>query len=53
MRAKKEADVSKISSLFGGGGHVKAAGCTINKDISEAKEMILREVEKELEMIYG
>ncbi len=30
MRANGDVDVSKIASYFGGGGHKKAAGCTMN-----------------------
>lgn len=29
LRSKKKIDVSKIASYFGGGGHVRAAGCTM------------------------
>ena len=49
LRAKGEVDVRKIAEIFGGGGHVKAAGLKI-KDISidEAKNKILNEVENEL-----
>lgn len=35
LRAK-ETDVNAIASQFGGGGHVKAAGCTIQADIAGA-----------------
>ena len=30
LRAKGSADVQKIAASFGGGGHVKAAGCTLH-----------------------
>ncbi|MDE6056063.1 MAG: bifunctional oligoribonuclease/PAP phosphatase NrnA, partial [Lachnospiraceae bacterium] len=30
LRSCKYVDVSKIAAFFGGGGHVRAAGCTIN-----------------------
>lgn len=36
----------RIAQKFGGGGHVKAAGCTISVPIAKAKEMVLAEVEK-------
>ena len=29
MRSKEKVDVSKIASFFGGGGHIRAAGCTM------------------------
>lgn len=44
LRSKKDIDVSKIASVFGGGGHAKAAGCTINSKVSEAKEKIIEEI---------
>lgn len=33
MRSKKVIDVNKIAVKFGGGGHVRAAGCTVNGDV--------------------
>lgn len=44
MRAKKDIDVSKISLVFGGGGHAKAAGCTINSNVKEAITIITNEI---------
>ena len=41
-------DVCALAQKFGGGGHVKAAGCTISAPITEAKAMVLAEVEKML-----
>lgn len=34
-------DVNKIAMSFGGGGHVRAAGCTIYAGLAEAKEKVL------------
>lgn len=48
MRSKKDIDVSKIALVFGGGGHAKAAGCTINSNVAEAKEIIIKEILKYL-----
>ncbi|NLV88068.1 MAG: bifunctional oligoribonuclease/PAP phosphatase NrnA [Tissierellia bacterium] len=45
MRSKRYIDVAKICSNFGGGGHIRAAGCTINESIEEAKALILNEIE--------
>ena len=40
-------DVAKICAVFGGGGHKRAAGCTINaSDIEDAEQMILDEIAK-------
>lgn len=49
LRAKRKGDVAAIATKFGGGGHVKAAGCTINASITEAFNMVKAEIEKSLE----
>jgi phosphoesterase RecJ-like protein len=41
-------DVCALAQKFGGGGHVKAAGCTIAAPIARAKEMVFAEIEKML-----
>lgn len=47
LRGKKDVDVNKIASKFGGGGHARAAGCTIKAaSPNQAEKMILREVSK-------
>jgi phosphoesterase RecJ-like protein len=48
MRSKTEADVSKIATKFGGGGHKKAAGCTMHGTIEEVKSLITQAVKLEL-----
>ncbi|MDU2065774.1 MAG: bifunctional oligoribonuclease/PAP phosphatase NrnA [Sporomusaceae bacterium] len=48
MRSK-HVDVSKIALALGGGGHVRAAGCTFIGTISAAKEMIYKLAVRELE----
>ena len=49
MRSMGEADVSEICGAFGGGGHVKASGCSIEAEsIQAAVEKVLREVFKRL-----
>jgi phosphoesterase RecJ-like protein len=32
LRSNQIVDVSAIAQAFGGGGHVRASGCTVNKD---------------------
>ncbi|HHW56593.1 MAG TPA: bifunctional oligoribonuclease/PAP phosphatase NrnA [Clostridia bacterium] len=49
LRSKEKVDVNKIANIFGGGGHIKAAGCSIRGNIEEAKEKILQAIYKELE----
>jgi phosphoesterase RecJ-like protein len=46
MRSKEWADVAEISMKYKGGGHTKAAGCTIAKPIFEAMKMIETDVEE-------
>lgn len=41
LRAKRSADVSKIATRFGGGGHRLAAGCTLSCPLPEAADAIL------------
>lgn len=49
MRSNGEFDVSKVCAIFGGGGHTKAAGCSIEAgSIYDAEKMILSEVCKML-----
>lgn len=36
LRAKSDGDVQTIASQFGGGGHVKASGCTLRMTLQEA-----------------
>lgn len=40
LRAKTYGDVSAIAQSFGGGGHKKAAGCTLYTSLEEAKKLI-------------
>ena len=46
MRSTNNVNVSDICYLFGGGGHPRAAGCTIQGTIEQVKEKILKEVHK-------
>jgi len=48
FRAKGNVDVSKIAGVFHGGGHVKAAGCLLEKNVEESKKKVLEEVRKAL-----
>ncbi len=49
MRSNRVADVSKLCAVFGGGGHVRAGGCTLNAPtVEEAEAMLLKEIDAEL-----
>lgn len=46
LRAKYYANVADVASQFGGGGHIKAAGCTFEKDLDAAKNKLIPELIK-------
>lgn len=46
LRSKSKVDVCAIVQSFGGGGHIRAAGCTIKGTMEQAKEMLLKAIEK-------
>jgi bifunctional oligoribonuclease and PAP phosphatase NrnA len=41
LRSRNGIDVAEIARHFGGGGHVKAAGCTVQKPMAEAMAEVL------------
>ena len=48
LRSANSADVNKFASLFGGGGHKKAAGCRMDGDIEAARQTLVDAAEKYL-----
>lgn len=48
MRSGELVNVSEIAGCFGGGGHVRAAGCTIQGDPEEIIKKIAVHIEKQL-----
>ncbi|HWR43116.1 bifunctional oligoribonuclease/PAP phosphatase NrnA [Sporomusa sp.] len=44
----KTVDVSKIALAFGGGGHARAAGCTVTEPLNRAKRLIIEASKKQL-----
>lgn len=48
MRAKTYGNVAEICGRNGGGGHVKAAGCTMKMPMEEAYSIIKKEIEEAL-----
>lgn len=46
LRSKSYVDVSKIAQSFGGGGHIRAAGCTIYDSVENAKKKVMDAVLK-------
>ncbi|MGL4483900.1 MAG: DHH family phosphoesterase [Anaerovoracaceae bacterium] len=49
LRSKHYGDVSKIAAKYNGGGHKKAAGCTIELGIEATKKLMMKEIEEELQ----
>lgn len=44
LRSKNYVNASKVAMMFGGGGHIRAAGCTIQGTIEQAKNQIINRV---------
>lgn len=44
LRSNEYVNVSDVCMMFGGGGHIRAAGCSIHMPLEEAKEKIIYEV---------
>jgi len=53
FRAKGETDVNEIASYFGGGGHTKASGCTMEGTLADIEVKILPKVEELLRRKIG
>ena len=48
VRTSSLADAVAICAAFGGGGHPRAAGCTVDRGLAEARDLLLAEAEREL-----
>lgn len=48
MRSREKIDVSVIAAYFGGGGHVRAAGCTMQGTVYDVVNNITYHMEKQL-----
>lgn len=48
LRSGPEVDVNKVASYFGGGGHVRAAGCKVNGTPYDVITNIATEIQKQL-----
>jgi phosphoesterase RecJ-like protein len=49
VRTSARADAVAITTAFGGGGHARAAGCTVAAPLVDARDRVLAECERELE----
>jgi phosphoesterase RecJ-like protein len=48
-RSKTDFDVNRLARLFGGGGHVKAAGATLPGSLAEVRARVLAAASAQLE----
>ena len=48
LRSCKYVDVSKVAAFFGGGGHVRAAGCTMSGSVHDVVNNLSGHIEKQL-----
>ena len=46
LRSNGDLDVSRAAGTFGGGGHIKAAGCTISGRLTDVRGLLLNELAK-------
>lgn len=53
MRARRDVDVQAIASVWGGGGHKKAAGATLRMPLAAAVAAVEQEVQRALEAAGG
>ena len=49
LRSKSYVDVNKVASYFGGGGHVRAAGCTMPGTIYDVLNNLSGRIEMQME----
>ncbi|MBP2635862.1 MAG: nrnA [Firmicutes bacterium] len=49
----KSVDVSALALAFGGGGHARAAGCTITEPLSKAKALIIDAAKRQMAKTAG
>ncbi|WP_407307822.1 DHH family phosphoesterase [Desulfosporosinus sp. SB140] len=50
LRSNLWLNVNEIAVQFGGGGHKRAAGCTLKVSLAEAKQRVIRAIEEGLEI---
>ena len=48
MRSKSYIDVQKVAQFFGGGGHMRAAGCTMQGSMHDVVNNLTREIAKQM-----
>lgn len=51
MRSNDQVDVSRVAAFFGGGGHVRAAGCTITGNMHDVVNNLSSQIRLQLEIV--
>lgn len=51
LRSKSKVDVRSIAEKFGGGGHIRAAGCTIEGNYDKVKITLINEIKKHMDVV--
>ena len=51
FRSRERVDVSRICRSFGGGGHIRAAGCNLSGTIESVRNTVLKAVEDQLRQV--
>lgn len=49
LRSNEVVNVSEVCAMFGGGGHIRAAGCTLHFPLEQTKEKLIERVKSFLE----
>ena len=49
LRSTDKVNVAKVAEMFGGGGHVRAAGCTMNGTFHDVINNLTVHIEEQLE----
>ena len=53
LRSNLWFNVNETAARFGGGGHKRAAGCTLNTSLEEAKQRIVQAIEEDMKIGRG
>lgn len=48
MRSNEKVNVSEIAKSYGGGGHIRAAGCSMQGSLEEIKDKIIKDIAAQL-----
>ena len=49
IRTHEGVDASEVCAMLGGGGHPRAAGCTVNGNVNTARNLVVSCIEKYLQ----